>query len=197
MPITQLLQAVSTGCDEAMDELMNAVQHDLHDMAVHQMQRMFGPKLGGITLEPAALVNETYLRLIQQEARFDNRRHFFAIVTKIMLRVLIDYQRQRMAAKRGGNKKNHTNGVTLSLVPAGGQSNAASNRVGLEEFEIVLDALEQVDSRKADIVRMRVIWSMTHDQIAEATGVSRSTVERDWLFAKSWILRELDRIREG
>lgn len=189
-PITRLLEAVSTERDGAMDELMTAVYDDLHGMAVRRMWKMFGAKLAGVTLEPAALVNETVLRLIQQQASFTNRHHFFAIISRLMLRVLIDYQRQRNAAKRPDPAKR----ITLSLCPATDSEPSGSCAIDIEAFEHALERLESRDRRKADVVRMRVIWTMTHAQIAESLAVSLATVRRDWRFARTWLLEELDQM---
>ena len=85
-----------------MDELMETVYEDLERIAGRHLRERFGRGLPGVTLEPAALVNESFLRIIRQRSRYDNRGHFFAIATKVMLRVLTDYQRRRGAEKRRG-----------------------------------------------------------------------------------------------
>ena len=92
---TRLLHAVDAGRDGAMDDLMEAAYEDLDRVARKHLSARFGRDLPGVTLEPAALVNESFMKLIRQRARFDNRGHFFAIATKVMLRVLTDYQRSR------------------------------------------------------------------------------------------------------
>ena len=106
--ITRLLGEVDTGRAGAMDDLMQAVYSDLQRVAERHMAEQFGRGLPGVTLEPAALVNESFLRLIKQRKAYDNRGQFFAIATKLMLRVLIDYQRKRRAAKRGGGRQRIT-----------------------------------------------------------------------------------------
>ena len=100
--VTRLLSEARAGRAAASDELMEAVHADLQRMAENHMRRHFGAGLPGVTLEPAAIVNETYLKLIKQRKTYDNRGQFFAIATKVMLRVLLDYHRARQAAARGG-----------------------------------------------------------------------------------------------
>lgn len=188
--ITRLLHAIDEGRPGAMDDLMEVVYADLERVAQRHMDRQFGRGLPGVTLEPAALVNESFLRLIRQRKKYDNRGQFFAIATKVMLRVLVDYQRQRSAAKRGGSQKR----VTLLLEgPAGPVDGPAPGTViGVETLIAGLDRLESLDRRKADVVKLRVIWGLEMREIAAALGVSLATVERDWSFAKAWLAREAD-----
>ena len=182
--ITRLLYAIDEGRPGAMDDLMEAVYVDLERVARRHMDRQFGRGLPGVTLEPAALVNESFLRLIKQRKKYGNRGQFFAIATKVMLRVLIDYQRQRRAVKRGGAHRR----VTLSLEgPAG---SAPDTMIGVETLLEGLDRLESLDQRKADVVKLRVIWGLEMREIAAALDVSLATVERDWSFAKAWLARE-------
>lgn len=186
--ITRLLGEVDTGRAGAMDDLMQAVYSDLQRVAERHMAEQFGRGLPGVTLEPAALVNESFLRLIKQRKAYDNRGQFFAIATKLMLRVLIDYQRKRRAAKRGGGRQR----ITLSLEGSPGAGVAAAQTRGIEVEALVeaLGRLEEFDQRKADVVRLRVIWGLEIREIAESLGISRATVERDWSFAKAWLARE-------
>ncbi len=188
--ITRLLHEMDEGRDGAMDELMAAVYDDLERVAARHMNERFGHRLAGVTLEPAALVNESFLKLIKQRNRFDNRGQFFAIATKVMLRVLVDYQRKRAAAKRGGDCKK----VTLSL-DRHGQSDAPVDDGAIDVDVLVgaLKELERLDARKADVVRLRVVWGLEMKEIATALEISIATVERDWAFAKAWLAREADR----
>jgi len=186
--ITRLLHAIDAGRPGAMDDLMTVVYADLERVAQRHMDQQFGRGLPGVTLEPAALVNESFLRLIKQRKKYDNRGQFFAIATKVMLRVLVDYQRQRRAAKRGGGQKP----VTLSLEGpahrAGGE--AEGTVIGVETLVAGLERLESLDPRKADVVKLRVIWGLEMREIAESLGISLATVERDWSFAKAWLARD-------
>ena len=185
--ITRLLREVEAGREGAMDELMAEVYSDLQRMAESYLRKQFGDQAKAITLEPAALVNESFLKLIQQRSRFDNRGHFFAIASRSMLRVLIDYRRRRGAAKRGGA------GTHITLVLD--ERKIADHQTRTEVIEVgqlstVLDDLENLSPRKADVVRLRVIWGLDLGQIAVSLDVSRSTVERDWRFAKAWLAEQ-------
>jgi len=190
--ITLLLRQIDEGQPGAMDDLMRVVYDDLERMAASYLRRQFGDRMGQITLEPAALVNESFLRLIKQRKRFDNRGQFFAIATKIMLRVLIDYQRQRLAAKRGGSDGRGDSYLTLMLDDRNiADPRAQSAAVQVEDLASALDRLESLDARKADIVKMRVVWGMTVPEVAESLDISPSAVDRDWKFAKAWIADEV------
>ncbi|MHC4948601.1 MAG: ECF-type sigma factor [Planctomycetota bacterium] len=183
--ITRLLEDVNEGRAGAMDRLMDAVYDDLRHVAERHMNERFGTGLPGVTLEPSALVNESFLRLLKQRSEYGNRGQFFAIATKVMLRVLVDYQRRRLAAKRGGGAGR----VTLSL--AGPADHGPETRVvDVESLVRALDRLEALDPRKADVVKLRVVWGLEMTEIARTIGVSLATVERDWSFAKAWLSRE-------
>ncbi len=185
--ITQLLGDLEAGREGAIDDLMDAVYTDLQHVAERHMRQQFGRNLAGVTLEPAALVNESFLRLIKQRKAYGNRGQFFAIATKIMLRVLTDYQRQRLALKRGGGQQR----VTLSIEPAVQPETTAKHTViDVETLTGSLTKLDDLDARKADVVRLRVVWGLQMHEVAESLGVSLSTVERDWAFAKAWLARE-------
>ncbi|MCZ6834973.1 MAG: ECF-type sigma factor [Planctomycetota bacterium] len=186
--ITRLLNEVEAGRDGAMDDLMVRVYDDLERMARAQLNKQFGARAGRITLEPAALVNESYLRLIHQRKAYDNRGHFFSIATRIMLRVLIDYAREKNTLKRKGE---HTH-ITLSFDDQKFVDDRAdpADQMPVEDLARALEKLESLDDRKADIVKMRVVWGLELPQIADSLEVSLSTVERDWRFAKVWIAEE-------
>lgn len=186
--ITQLLHRVNDGATGAMDDLMAAVYEDLRRVAERHMVQEFGRGLPGITMEPSALVNESFLRIIKQRNTYDNRGQFFAIATKVMLRVLVDYQRRRGAAKRGGEHRR----ISLTLEKHGepGARPASDALIAVDRLVEALDALEGLDERKADVVKMKVVWGLTMPQIAESLGISLATVERDWSFAKAWLARE-------
>lgn len=104
-----------------------------------------------------------------------------------MLRVLSDYQRQRMALKRGGSRPR----TLLSLEHAAPDAPEADSTIEIDSLIAALDRLQAVDGRKADIIRMRIVWGMTVPMIAEARGVSPSSIDREWRFAKAWIASEL------
>ncbi len=149
------------------------------------MRDRFGPQLAGVTLEPAALVNETFLKLLRQERPmdFENRRHFFSFATQVMLRVLTDSQRARAAAKRGGNR------VQITLAGLGNRGERLDSAA--EEVRAGLAELEALDPRKAEVVALRVFWGCSMAEISESLDISLRTVERDWRFAKSWLRKRL------
>jgi RNA polymerase sigma factor (TIGR02999 family) len=185
-----MLHDVDEGRPGAMDELMGVVYDDLQRVAERHMHQRFGRELAGVTLEPAALVNESFLRLLKQRNRFENRRQFFAIATRIMLRSLVDYQRQRLAARRGGEVRKVSFSLDEQWCSAPGQDEAT---IEVDVLTGALEELESLDPRKADVVKLRVIWGLEMKQVAAALDVSLATVERDWAFAKAWLAREAER----
>ena len=193
--ITRLLQNVEAGHDGAMDQLIQAVYADLQRVAQRHMDQQFGRGLPGVTMEPAALVNESFLRLLKQRKSYQNRGQFFAIATKVMLRVLTDYQRKRLAAKRGGGRQR----ITLSLEgpTASPPTDGSSELIDIDTLIHALGRLDSLDPRKADVVRLRIVWGLEMREVGEAVGVSLATVERDWAFSKAWLAREAERARQN
>ncbi len=181
--ITQLLQEAASGEAGAFDAVVERVYGELERIAARQMRAQFGAGLAGVTLEPAALVNETFLKLLHQPQDFANRRHFFAFANRAMQRALIDYHRARSAAKRGGGQIR----VTLTGLAEGNGDASAS----VLDVDAVLAELEQLDLRKAEVVRLRVFWGMEMTEIADVVDVSLATVERDWRFARNWMATAL------
>ena len=183
--ITTLLHDAHAGREGAMDELMAIVYDDLERVAHRHMHERFGPGMRRLTLEPAGLVNESFMRLLKQREGFANRAQFFAIATRIMLRVLQDYCRSRGAAKRGGDA--HRVSITFEDTLDSASSAQATGEIDIAALSEALARLDELDSRKADVVRMRVVWGMPHEEIAEALDISVPTVERDWRFARAWL----------
>ncbi len=186
--ITLLLREVHRGRDGALDELMSRVYTDLERIAVKHLSRRFGGNARTLTLEPAALVNESFLRLIKQRKSYDNRGQFFAIATKLMLRVLVDDQRRRLATRRGGNQQRVSLFLDGRPGPAAPPERASS--IGVEPLTRALERLEALDPRQAEVVKMRVVWGLEVREIATALGLSASTVKRDWRFARAWLIDE-------
>ncbi len=192
--LTLLLRQAEAGRAGALDELAALVHADLERMAHSYLRKQFGDRARSITLDTSALVNESFIKLIRQRAKYDNRGHFFAIATRMMLRVLIDYRRRRGAAKRGGADTHITlvldehqiEGRAPAPAPAPGQ-----DLIEVEHLATALNKLETRSRRKADVVRMRVIWGLDLGQIAESLDVSPSTVDRDWRFSKAWLAEEV------
>jgi RNA polymerase sigma factor (TIGR02999 family) len=182
--LIKLLDRLSHGDESAYDALAGHVSRYLRDMAGRRLAREFGAGLAGMTIQPTVLADDTFMRLIRQRQRFDNAGHFFAIASREMRRVLIDYCRKRKAAKRGGG------GVAISFNPEL-HTPREEESADLESFEEALERLAKLDARKADVVRYRTYWGLSIAETSEALGVGHATIERDWKFARAWLATEL------
>lgn len=180
--VTGLLLAWGSGDRDALDRLMPVVQHELRQIARKHM----GGERAGHSLQPTALVNEAYLRLIDLErVKWQNRSHFFAMASRMMRRVLVDVARAKGYQKRGGGAQRVT--LIESRAPA---KQPDYDLVALDD---ALQALEALDARKVQVVEMRFFGGLTVEEAAEALGVSRDTVLRDWQFSRDWLKREIRR----
>lgn len=180
----ELLRAAQNGEAGGWDKLSERIYEDLRAMARRQLR---GGR-GGMTIQPTMLASDTLMRLIVQRQQFDNAGHLFAIASRIMMRLLIDHQRHRKALRRGGAM------VRVALDPDQPQSMACGDDDGLpdcEQLEQAMAKLAELDPRKAEVVKYRILWSLTAPQTAAALNVSLATVERDWAFAKAWLAKEL------
>lgn len=178
--VTQLLVAWSNGDRVARDELMPLVYEELRRLA----HRYMGRERPGHTLQTSALVNEAYLRLIDQnDVHWQNRAHFFGIAAQMMRRILVDYARKRGFAKRGGDARP----VPLEEAMIVSQERAA-NVVALDD---ALKSLAELDPRKSQIVELRFFGGLSIEETAEVLAVSTGTVMRDWTLAKAWLRREM------
>ena len=180
--LTLLLGEVESGRPGAMDELMERVYDDLRKIAASRLRGGAGGP--GRTLGATALVHETYLRLILQRKRYDNSGQFFAVATRVMMRVLVDHQRARAARKRAGDQIR----VTLTGI---GDRVAADPDVAVHELIDLFERLDEVDARSGEVVKLRVLWGLTEAETAEAIGVSEATVRREWRFGRRWIQARL------
>jgi len=180
--ITRLFEGAAGGDEIAFEQAVGLVYTELEKMAGRELHQSFNA-LDGITLEPAALVNETLLRLLPDAPRFANRRHFFSFTSKVMRRALIDYQRARGRAKRGGNA------LRVTLAGLGTEASRPADTGAAEVCE-VLDHLEELDPRKCEVVQLKIFWGLQMAEIAETLGVSLATVERDWNLSRAWLARE-------
>jgi RNA polymerase sigma factor (TIGR02999 family) len=178
--ITTLLHAWNTGDPRALERLVPLVYAELRHVAHHHF-RHEGP---GLTLQPTALVNEAYLRLVQlKRMTWQDRTHFFAMCSRLMRQILVDAARARGVAKRGGGATQIT--LEERLLPVGGP---VADVVALDD---ALSALERSDPRKCRVVELRFFSGLSVEEIAALLNVSTDTVSRDWKFAKTWLLREL------
>jgi RNA polymerase sigma factor (TIGR02999 family) len=182
--VTELLLAWGEGDHAALEQLIPLVHAELRRIA---RLYMAGERRGH-TLQPTALVNEVYLRLVDLErVRWQNRAHFMAVAARLMRRVLIDFARTRGYQKRGGGVQRVAFDESL-LVDVG----RGHDLLALDE---ALDELARVDARKSHIVVMRFFGGLSVEEVATVLDISAATVTRDWRLAKSWLLRELDRTR--
>lgn len=163
------------------EQLFSVAYAELRDLAGSIMRR----ERRGHTLQPTALVHEAYLRLVDQaEVGWEGRAHFFGCAARAMRQVLVDYARRRQAEKRGGKDAQR---VTLHEELQGEEA---------MEFEILaldeaLTRLAELDDRMRRVVEMKIFGGLTSKEIAHALGVSKRTVDGDWLFAKKWLVERL------
>ena len=180
--MTQLLAAWSDGDREALDRLLPLVEDELHRLAHHYMNR----ERGGHTLQTTALVNEAYLRLIDQNSvAWQNRAQFFGIAAQMMRRILVNHARDRHADKRGGDA------IRLSLDDA--ISFFEERDVNLVALSDALEQLAKLDLRQSQIVELRFFGGLTIEEVAEHLHASPATIKREWTTAKLWLLREISR----
>lgn len=178
--ITQLLLDWSDGNQAALEDLTPIVYGELHRLAHHHMNR----ERAGHTLQTSALVNEAFMRLIHQKnVKWNNRAHFFAIAAQMMRRILVDYARSHLYAKRGAGA------VHVSLDQAGLVSKEPSAEVtALDE---ALTKLESIDPQQARVVELKFFAGLTIKETAEVMGISIDMVKREWSTAKAWLYLEM------
>ncbi len=183
-PITQLLQELARGEAPSDDRIVATVVKALERLAEKEMAHRGG--WHGLTLEPKVFAHDALLKILDQRQAFANRGHFFAYATQIMARAMIDYHRARHSQKRGGDwQRVSLNGDADKA--QGVELSAELDDIDLEKMPPALEALHTMDARKGDVVRLRVFWGATTEEIAEILGISIASVERDWRFAKSWL----------
>ena len=181
--VTILLAKLTEGNQEAASELIPLVYSEMRRLAGAYMRR----ERGDHTLQPTALVNEAYLKLVEQRSvDWQSRSHFFGIAAQVMRRILVDHARGHMRDKRGGGQKPVP--IDEALVFAPEQS---------EEFLKLNEALERLsklDERQGKIVELRFFGGLTVEQTAELMGISPKTVKRDWSMAKAWLHGEMKEV---
>jgi len=184
--ITDLLRAWSGGNERALDRLLPALYEELHRTARARMRH----ERAGHTLQPTALVNEAFMRMLDaREIDWQDRAHFFAVASRMMRRILVDHARSRRYAKRGGGAQ---------LVSLENSALAAAKQpADLIALEDALGALEQFDARKARVVELRFFGGLSVEEAAAALNVSPQTVLRDWRLSKSWLAREMSKDQHG
>lgn len=178
--ITQILRDWNDGLEDAQERLLPYVYDELKRQARYLMSR----ERPDHTLQPTALVHEAFMRLSSQTGvDWQNRSHFYGIASRLMRQILVDHARQHAAAKRG-NGAIHLSLDDLNL-PV---EDRAGSIVAVHE---VLDRLERLDKKQAQVVEMRFFGGLSNAEIGEALGVSDRTVQREWQAARLWLLREL------
>jgi len=178
-PVTRLLLDWRSGDSKAVDQLVPLVYDELRRLAAAQMSG----ERPGHTLQPTALVHETFARLVNVDVPWQDRGHFFSVAARMMRRILVDHARSRRRAKRGGGV------VHVSLEESLLQPEAVD--VGIAALDDALEALSALDARMVRIVELHYLAGMTHAEIARALDLSPSTVDRDLRLARAWLKREM------
>jgi RNA polymerase sigma factor (TIGR02999 family) len=179
--VTRLLLAWRQGDKNALDRLIPLVYSELHRMA----ERYLRGERPGHTLQPSAIVNEAYLRLLgRQGADWQNRAHFFAVAAQSMRRILVEHARRRDTKKRGGQGARYLLDTVVLTEP---------RAVDLIALDDALVRLAELDAEQGRVVELRFFGGLTEGETAEVLEVSPSTVHRKWLLAKAFLHRELSR----
>ena len=178
--VTQLLKAWNEGDQTAREKLMPLVLDELRRLAGNYLRR----ERANHTLQPTALVNEAYLRLVDQKARWQNRAQFFGVAAQLMRRILVDHARVHQAQKRGGSDQQR-----LSLADAEGVADKPD--VDLLALHEALNELAELDPQQARIVELKFFGGLSIEETAEVLGVGHATVERDWKMARAWLRSKL------
>jgi RNA polymerase sigma factor (TIGR02999 family) len=182
--VTKILAKVQRG-GASVEQLLTVVYDELRRLAAQKMAR----EAPGHTLQPTALVHEAWLRLVtpEQQAHFENRAHFFGAAAEAMRRILVDRAREKNALKRGGNPERVDIDAVELLSPMPDDE--------LLAVDDALDRLAAVDTRAAEMVKLCFFVGLTQEEAAQELGVSISTAERIWSFARAWLLREVQKGR--
>jgi RNA polymerase sigma factor (TIGR02999 family) len=178
--VTLMLNRLSDGESNIVDQLLPVVYDDLQKIAHNQLRR----ERANHTLNTTALVHEVYLKLVdQKKTNWKNRAHFFAICAQAMRRILINYAKSRLAEKRGSGEILATFNEDMFI-----RETRAGEMVYLDE---ALDRLSKLNERQSKVVEFRFFAGLTQEEIAEVLGVSVPTVRLDWRLARAWLSREL------
>src|ERR1700733_6500934 len=182
--VTQILNAIEQGDPHAGEQLLPLVYDELRKLAAQRLAQ----ETPGQTLQATALVHEAYLRLLGGEPNqdWDGRRHFFAAAAEAMRRILIDRVRHKQTRKAGGGRRR----LDLDDIEPALEEENGDRLLDLDE---ALRQLEVEDPRKAELVKLRFFAGLTAEQAAAALGVSISTAEKDWAYARSWLRVAIDR----
>jgi RNA polymerase sigma factor (TIGR02999 family) len=180
--VTQLLLRWRGGEREALDAMMPLVYRELRDIAHHYLAR----ERPGHTLQSTSLVHEAYLRMVEQDfPNWRNRAHFFAVAAQLMRQILVDYARRHQAGKRGGSECR----LTLD------ESEQAPQPIDVDVIALddALNTLAKMDPQQSHVIELKFFAGLSIEDTSEALGISPSTVKRDWITARAWLYRELNR----
>lgn len=181
-PVTQLLGRWRSGDREALDSLIPLVYDELRKIAQHYLRN----ERPGHTLQSTALVHEAYVRMIKQDLpEWQNRAHFFAVAAQLMRQILVDHARGYRADKRGGGVCN------VALDEA--EDSSLQIDVDILALDQALKTLAEMDPQQSKVVELKFFGGLSIEDTAVVLGVSSSTVKRDWITARAWLHRELDR----
>jgi RNA polymerase sigma factor (TIGR02999 family) len=179
--VTRTLSAIEQGDSRAADQLLPLVYDELRRLAARRLAQ----ERPGQTLQPTALVNEAYLRLVgpAEDRRWDSRGHFFAAAAEAMRRILVENARRKRRLKRGGDRRR----IDLDQLRPVADS-APDDLLALDE---ALTRLAARDPRRAELVKLRFFAGLSMPEAARALGLSLATAERHWTFARTWLYAEL------
>ena len=185
--VTRVLSAIEGGDPQAAEQLLPLVYNELRKLAAQKLAQ----EKPGQTLQATALVHEAYLRLVGADPKkpWDGRRHFFAAAAEAMRRILIDRARHKQTRKAGGGRRR----LDLDDIEPVLEEENGDRLLALDE---ALRQLEAEDPRKAELVKLRFFAGLTAEQAAAALGVSASTAEKDWTYARSWLRVAIDRMSD-
>ena len=179
--VTQLLKDWNGGDQEALDKLMPLVYAELRRLANNYLRR----ERANHTLQPTALVNEAYMRLVDQKnARWQNRAQFFGVAAQLMRRILVDHARLHQALKRGGSDQERLSLTNVERV-------ADKPDIDLLALHEALNELAEVDPQQSRIVELKFFGGLSIEETAEVLGIGHATVERDWKMARAWLRSKL------
>jgi RNA polymerase sigma-70 factor (ECF subfamily) len=178
--VSMVLEEMKRGDVRAADKLLPLVYDEFRALARHYLAQ----ERANHTLQPTALVHEAYMKLVDQtRVDWQGRSHFFAVAAQAMRRILVDHARSRQREKRGGGRARVMLDDDVALSPQKDEDVLA-----LDE---ALQRLAKMDPRQAKVVELRFFGGMSVEEVAQALGVSKRTVEGDWTFARAWLSREL------
>jgi RNA polymerase sigma factor (TIGR02999 family) len=177
--VTRLLLRWTEGDQNALNDLLPLVYDELRRLARSYLQR----ERPGHTLQSTALVNEAYLRLVDQNVGWQSRAHFFGIAAQMMRRILVDHARARDAAKRGAGDFKVTLDEDIAV--------SGARDVDVIALDIALDKLAKLDRQQGRIVELRFFAGLSIEETSEVLSISPATVKRDWAMAKAWLSREM------